>query len=126
MDEESGCVIVRALAECSCQNISNAIRHDINHSIILGEILLERALQLMGISQNAIARAIGEPSRAVNETVLGKRTNTPTVSIRFGAFFGQSEAFWHGSQVECDFRSLKKNKKKLTKDITPSKEVATA
>jgi addiction module HigA family antidote len=54
---------------------------------------LEEYLQPMGISQNAMARAIGVPPRAINEIVLGKRSITPSMSIRFGAFFGQSEDF---------------------------------
>ena len=61
-----------------------------------GEILLEEYLKPMGISQNAMARAIGVPPRAINEIVLGKRAITPAMSIRFGAFFGQSDGFWHG------------------------------
>lgn len=35
-----------------------------------GEILFEECLQAMGISQNAMARAIGVPPRAINENVL--------------------------------------------------------
>jgi hypothetical protein len=38
-----------------------------------GEILLEEFLNPMGISQNALARAIGVPPRRINEIVLGKR-----------------------------------------------------
>ncbi len=41
--------------------------------ITSGEILLEEYLQPMGISQNAMARAIGVAPRAINEVVLGKR-----------------------------------------------------
>lgn len=95
-------------------------------TITPGEILLEEYLQPLGISQNAMARAIGVPPRAINEIVLGKRTITPPMSIRFGAFFGQSETFWHGIQVECDFRALAKEKKTLTKGITPAKKLAKA
>jgi len=84
-----------------------------------GEILLEEYLKPMGISQNAMARAIGVPPRAVNEIVLGKRSITPAMSIRFGAFFGQSEDFWHGIQVECDFRALAKEKQRLVAGVTP-------
>lgn len=73
-----------------------------------GEILLEEYLEPMGISQNAMARAIGVAPRAINEIVHGKRSITPQMSIRSGAFFGQSEDFWHGIQVECDFRVLRK------------------
>ena len=88
-----------------------------------GEILLEEYLKPMGISQNAMARAIGVPPRAVNEIVLGKRSITPAMSIRFGAFFGQSEDFWHGIQVECDFRGLRKEKAKLTAKIRTAEEL---
>ena len=41
------------------------------------------------------------------------------MSIRFGAFFGQSDTFWHGIQVECDFRTLAKDRKKLAAGIKP-------
>lgn len=95
-----------------------------NPSITPGEILIGEYLKPMAISQNAMARAIGVPPRAVNEIVLGKRAITPAMSIRFGAFFGQTETFWHGIQVECDFRALAKEKKKLTKDIKPASELA--
>jgi addiction module HigA family antidote len=97
-----------------------------NPPITPGEILLEEYLKPMGISQNAMARAIGVAPRAINEIVLGKRSITPAMSIRFGAFFGQSETFWHGLQVECDFRALGKEKKKLTRYVQPAKSLMVA
>jgi len=95
-------------------------------SITPGEILLEEYLKPMGISQNAMARAIGVPPRAVNEIVLGKRCITPSMSIRFGAFFGQSDTFWHGIQVECDFRALTSKRKQLVSGIQPATSLATS
>ena len=80
----------------------------------------------MGISQNAMARAIGVPPRAINEIVLGRRGITPSMSIRFGAFFGQSEAFWHGLQVECDFRALAKKRRQLVAGIRPAQKLLAA
>ncbi len=91
-----------------------------NPPITPGEILLEDYLKPMGISQNAMARAIGVAPRAINEIVLGKRSITPAMSVRFGAFFGQSEDFWHGIQVECDFRALRDEKVKLVRNIQPA------
>ncbi len=88
-----------------------------------GEILLEEYLRPMGISQNAMARAVGVSPRAINEIVLGRRSITPTMSIRFGAFFGQSEGFWHGVQVECDFRALAKQRKKLVARVRPAETI---
>lgn len=94
-----------------------------NPPITPGEILLEEYLKPMGISQNAMARAIGVPPRAINEIVLGKRSITPAMSIRFGAFFDQSPKFWHGIQVECDFRALAAEAPKLIEAVRPATEL---
>ena len=91
-----------------------------------GEILLEEYLKPMGISQNAMARSIGVAPRAINEIVHGRRSITPAMSIRFGAFFDQSDAFWHRIQSECDFRKLAKDKKRLTDGIQPASTLARA
>jgi len=91
-----------------------------------GEILLEEYLKPMGISQNAMARALGVPPRAVNEIVLGKRAITPVMSIRFGKFFNQTENFWHGVQVECDFRALAKRRKQIVAKVRPVHELRAA
>jgi len=91
-----------------------------------GEILLEEYLNPMGISPNAMARALGVPSRAINEIVHGKRVITPTMSIQFGAFFSQSPEFWHGIQIECDFRVLAKKQKQLTDKIRPVTQLTQA
>ena len=99
---------------------------NMNEPITPGEILLEEYLKPMGISQNAMARAIGVAPRAINEIVLGRRSITPATSIRFGAFFGQSDAFWHGIQIECDFRNLAGKKKKLTSGIQPASTLVRA
>lgn len=96
-----------------------------SESITAGEILLEEYLKPLGISQNAMARAIGVAPRAINEIVLGKRSITPTMSIRFGVFFNQSDTFWHGIQVECDFRKLKHQRSAITKGIKPASLLTT-
>lgn len=84
-----------------------------------GEILFLEYLKPMGISQNAMARAIGVPPRAVNEIVLGRRSITPRMSIRFGAFFGQSDRFWHGLQVDYDFRVIGLERDRLVARVNP-------
>ena len=88
-----------------------------------GEILLEEYLKPMDISQNAMAREIGVAPRAINEIVHSKRSITPAMSIRFGAFFGQSDEFWHGLQVECDFHALARKRKSLIARIQPASTV---
>ncbi len=97
-----------------------------NPPITPGEILLEEYLKPMGISQNAMARAVRVPPRAINEIVLGRRAITPAMSIRFGAFFGQSDNFWYRLQSECDFRAMAAQKTKLTKGIRPARDLVSA
>jgi len=48
---------------------------------------------------------------------------TPAISIRFGAFFGQSDDFWHGIQLEGDFRALSTEKKRLVAGVKPASEL---
>lgn len=67
-----------------------------------------------------MARAIGVSPRAINEIVHGRRSITPVMSIHFGAFFDQSEQFWHDIQVKCDFRRLAKEKHRLTDGVQPA------
>ena len=66
-----------------------------------------------------MSRAIGVAPRAINEIGHGRRSITPAMSIRFGAFFGQSDQFWHGLQVECEFRKLPdaaRDRRRLARD----------
>ena len=42
------------------------------------------------------------------------------MSFECGAFFGQSDELRHGIQVECDFRRLAGERKKLTESIRPA------
>ena len=97
-----------------------------SNPITPGEILLEEYLKPMGISQNAMGRAIGVSPRAINEIVHGRRSITPAMSIRFGAFFGQSDQFWHGIQTECDFRRLAADGAWFIDDVKPASGLARA
>ena len=67
-----------------------------------GEILLEEFLQPLGISQNALARAMGVPPRRINEIVLGKRGITADTAVRLAAALGTSERFWLGLQADYE------------------------
>ncbi|WP_436643733.1 HigA family addiction module antitoxin [Microbaculum sp. FT89] len=67
-----------------------------------GEILLEEFLKPMGLSQNALARAVHVPPRRINEIVLGKRAITADTDLRLARYFGMSEGFFLGLQADHD------------------------
>ena len=87
-------------------------------SITLGEILLEDYLVPMGMSQNALARALGISPRSINEIVLGRRSITPEMSLKISKLFKQSAQFWFNIQTNCDFRQLLKKEKQITATVT--------
>ncbi|HEX7185648.1 MAG TPA: HigA family addiction module antitoxin [Thermoanaerobaculia bacterium] len=73
-----------------------------------GEILLEEFLKPLGISQNKLAREIKVSPRRVNEIVLGKRAITPETALRLARYFGTSERFWLGLQLDFDLEEAKR------------------
>ena len=67
-----------------------------------GEILLEEFLFPLGISQNALGRAMGVAPRRINEIVLGKRGISADTAVRLAVALGTSERFWLGLQADYD------------------------
>jgi antitoxin HigA-1 len=72
-----------------------------------GEVLMEEFLNPLGISQNALARAIGVPPRRINEVALGKRSITADTAVRLARALGTSEAFWMGLQADYDLEQAR-------------------
>ncbi|NOZ32864.1 MAG: HigA family addiction module antidote protein [Alphaproteobacteria bacterium] len=79
-----------------------------------GEILLEEFLKPMGLSQNALARAVHVPPRRINEIVLGKRALTADTDLRLARYFEMSEGFFLGLQTDYD---LMQRRRKIEGDL---------
>jgi len=88
-------------------------------NITPGEILLEDYMKPMGLSQNALARALRVPPRRVNEIIHGKRAITLDTSLRLARYFGQSPRFWLNIQNECDLRNAKQLQERIFQQIRP-------
>lgn len=67
-----------------------------------GEILMEEFLKPMGITQYRLAKEIGVPQRRIGEIVAGTRAITADTGLRLSRFFGMSEGFWTGLQLDYD------------------------
>nr|CAX84000.1 Plasmid maintenance system antidote protein, XRE family [uncultured bacterium] len=67
-----------------------------------GEVLREDFLRPMGLSQYALAKALGVPQIRVSEIVNGKRAVTPDTALRLARYFGTSAEFWTGMQATYD------------------------
>jgi antitoxin HigA-1 len=73
-----------------------------------GDILMADFLRPFGLSQNALARAIGVPPRRINEIVLGKRAVSADTDLRLTRYFGLSEGMFLRLQMDYDLRTQKR------------------
>jgi addiction module HigA family antidote len=67
-----------------------------------GEILAEEFLTPMGISMYKLAKAIGVPQARIGEIVNGTRAVTVDTGLRLSRYFGTSDEFWSGLQLDYD------------------------
>jgi antitoxin HigA-1 len=84
-----------------------------------GEILLEEFLRPMDLSQNALARAVHVAPRRINEVVLGKRDVTADTDLRLARYFGLSEGFFLGLQMDYDLMQRRREIDRDLKTIRP-------
>jgi addiction module HigA family antidote len=84
-----------------------------------GEILLEEFLKPMGLSQNSLARAVHVAPRRINEIVLGKRDITADTDLRLARYFGVSEGFFLGLQMDYDLMQRRREIDRDLKAIRP-------
>ena len=73
-----------------------------------GEVLLDEFLRPMSLSQNRLAREIGVPPRRINEICLGKRAISADTAVRLSRYFGNSDRFWLGLQMDYDLEEARK------------------
>lgn len=89
------------------------------HNPTPGDILLEEFLKPIGMSQNAMARAIGVPPRRINEIVLGKRAVTADTDLRLTRYWGMSEGFFLRLQNSYDLMEQRRKMGAELEKITP-------
>lgn len=67
-----------------------------------GEVLREDFLKALGMSQYALAQALGVPEMRISAIVNGKRGISPDTALRLGRYFGTTPEFWLGMQTTYD------------------------
>lgn len=84
-----------------------------------GEILMEEFLRPMGITQYRLAKEIGVQQRRIGEIVAGTRAVTADTGLRLSRFFGMSDGFWIGLQMDYDAARAKDSLGKTLERIKP-------
>jgi antitoxin HigA-1 len=84
-----------------------------------GEVLAEEFLAPMGLSQYALAKAIGVPITRIAEICAQRRAVTADTALRFARFFGTSPKFWLGIQEDFDLEEAAISSKREIAAIHP-------
>lgn len=88
-----------------------------------GEILREEFMVPLGLSSNAVARAICVTPSRVNDIVRERRGITADTALRLARLFDTSHQFWMNLQANYDLQCAKDN---AGKDIATIKPLARA
>lgn len=67
-----------------------------------GEILQEEFLRPMGITAYRLSKDIGVQQRRIGEIIAGTRAVTVDTGLRLSRYFGTSDEFWTGLQLDHD------------------------
>jgi len=79
---------------------------DIPH---IGEYLFEEFMEPLGLSQNALAKAIGVPSNRINAIIRGQRNITADTDLRLTKYFGLTKGFF--LRMQANFELLESERK---------------
>ncbi len=82
-----------------------------------GEILMEEFMRPLGISTNALARALAVPANRISGIINGKRAITADTALRLGKYFGVSPEIWLDLQSDYELRVARHT---IWPDVEPS------
>ena len=85
-----------------------------------GEILKADFLAPLGLSVNALSRAIGVPRTRLNDVVLGRRGITADTAVRLARYFRVSARFWMNLQSHYELEVVEESiGERLDREIQP-------
>lgn len=86
-----------------------------------GEVLREDYLTPLGMSANALAKALNVPAPRVNEVVRERRGVTADTAMRLARYFGGDARSWLNLQAAYDLRVAEmENAKRIDREIVPA------
>lgn len=85
-----------------------------------GEVLLEDYIKPLGISVNALSKALHVPYSRLREVVDGNRGVSADTALRLERYFGSEAQGWLNLQAAYDLRVTEKlSAKAIFKEISP-------
>jgi addiction module HigA family antidote len=71
-------------------------------------VFLKEALEELGMTQAAFARAIGVSAVRISHVIKGARPVTAELALLFGRTFGQSPQYWLNLQTAYDLKTAER------------------
>lgn len=85
-----------------------------------GEILREEYLAELGMSVNALAKALKVPTPRINDVVRGRRGVSADTALRLARYLGTSPEFWLNLQATHDLRVAEASSgKRIAREVRP-------
>jgi len=94
--------------------------HD-NNVPTVGEVLALEFLKPMNISQNALAKALGIPQNRISDIINGKRGISADTDLRLCKYFGLTDGYFTGLQMDFERIAAKQRIQEELKKIIPIK-----
>jgi addiction module HigA family antidote len=85
-----------------------------------GEVLREDFLVPLGMSANALAKALRVPAPRVNDIVRERRGVTADTALRLARYFNSTPQFWMNLQAAFDLRKAEGEvARKIEREVMP-------
>jgi len=88
-----------------------------------GEILTEDFMRPLGLSINALARALAVPPNRISAIANGTRAITADTALRLGKYFGTSPEIWLDLQSDYELRVARRT---VWKSVEPTVQTRVA
>jgi len=93
----------------------------INHIPNIGEVLYAEFLKPMNISQSSLAKALDVPQNRLSEIINGKRGISADTDLRLCKYFGLTDGYFSGMQMDFERIAAKQKLQKELNKIKPLK-----
>ena len=86
-----------------------------------GEVLPADFLKPLGMTANALAKALSVPAPRINDVVRGRRGVSADTAMRLARYFGGDARSWRNLQTAYDLRVAEiGNAKRIAREVSPS------
>jgi addiction module HigA family antidote len=82
-------------------------------------VFLKEILDELGMSQNALAHAIGVSPMRISHVIKGSRPVTAELAVLFGKVFSQTPTYWMNLQTNYDLKTVEKALSQRIRHVQP-------